>query len=90
MTIRGILEFDIGKDLLRRQWFAVEEFPDHCPLTSDAGPSGPATLIASRQYLQNLAAWISRTVKVSGAGDGNRTHVRSLGSFYTAIVRRPL
>src|SRR6267378_5409994 len=27
---------------------------------------------------------------VSGAGDGNRTHVRSLGSFYTAIVRRPL
>jgi hypothetical protein len=26
----------------------------------------------------------------SGAGDGNRTHVRSLGSFYTAIVRRPL
>jgi hypothetical protein len=24
-----------------------------------------------------------------GAGDGNRTHVRSLGSFYTAIVRRP-
>jgi hypothetical protein len=25
-----------------------------------------------------------------GAGDGNRTHVRSLGSFYTAIVRRPL
>jgi hypothetical protein len=25
----------------------------------------------------------------SGAGDGNRTHVRSLGSFYTAIVRRP-
>src|SRR5207248_11418557 len=27
---------------------------------------------------------------VYGAGDGNRTHVRSLGSFYTAIVRRPL
>jgi len=26
----------------------------------------------------------------SGAGDGNRTRVRSLGSFYTAIVRRPL
>jgi hypothetical protein len=26
----------------------------------------------------------------NGAGDGNRTHVRSLGSFYTAIVRRPL
>ena len=25
-----------------------------------------------------------------GAGDGDRTHVRSLGSFYTAIVRRPL
>ncbi len=25
-----------------------------------------------------------------GAGDGNRTHVRSLGSFYTTIVRRPL
>jgi hypothetical protein len=32
-----------------------------------------------------------RTVHLeSGAGDGNRTHVRSLGSFYTAIVRRPL
>src|ERR1700730_14875492 len=32
-----------------------------------------------------------RTVHVfDGAGDGNRTHVRSLGSFYTAIVRRPL
>ena len=29
-------------------------------------------------------------IGVSGAGDGNRTHVRSLGSFYTAIVRRPL
>src|SRR6266700_4530153 len=28
--------------------------------------------------------------KLVGAGDGNRTHVRSLGSFYTAIVRRPL
>ena len=28
--------------------------------------------------------------RVYGAGDGNRTHVRSLGSFYTAIVRRPL
>ncbi len=27
---------------------------------------------------------------IYGAGDGNRTHVRSLGSFYTAIVRRPL
>ncbi len=27
---------------------------------------------------------------IHGAGDGNRTHVRSLGSFYTAIVRRPL
>ena len=27
---------------------------------------------------------------MTGAGDGNRTHVRSLGSFYTAIVRRPL
>src|SRR5580700_9140409 len=27
--------------------------------------------------------------RVYGAGDGNRTHVRSLGSFYTAIVRRP-
>ena len=26
---------------------------------------------------------------IDGAGDGNRTHVRSLGSFYTAIVRRP-
>ena len=32
-----------------------------------------------------------RVTSVSnGAGDGNRTHVRSLGSFYTAIVRRPL
>jgi hypothetical protein len=34
-----------------------------------------------------------RTIESSllyGAGDGNRTHVRSLGSFYTAIVRRPL
>jgi hypothetical protein len=26
----------------------------------------------------------------SGAGDGNRTHVKSLGSFYIAIIRRPL
>jgi hypothetical protein len=25
-----------------------------------------------------------------GAGDGNRTHVRSLGSFYSAIELRPL
>src|SRR5215472_11923511 len=32
----------------------------------------------------------NRIIRVSGAGDGNRTHVRSLGSFYTAIVRRPL
>ncbi len=28
--------------------------------------------------------------KMTGAGDGNRTHVRSLGSFYIAIIRRPL
>jgi hypothetical protein len=36
-------------------------------------------------------AQMSRWVKpYDGAGDGNRTHVRSLGSFYTAIVRRPL
>src|SRR6266550_2285407 len=28
--------------------------------------------------------------RVTGAGDGNRTHVRSLGSFHIAIVRRPL
>ena len=27
---------------------------------------------------------------VHGAGDGNRTHVRSLGSSRTTIVRRPL
>ena len=27
---------------------------------------------------------------MTGAGDGNRTHVRSLGSFYIAIIRRPL
>ena len=34
---------------------------------------------------------LSRTIPCAfGAGDGNRTHVRSLGSFYTAIVRRPL
>jgi hypothetical protein len=33
------------------------------------------------------ANYVNRTY---GAGDGNRTHVRSLGSFYTAIVRRPL
>src|SRR6266478_6463303 len=32
----------------------------------------------------------NRIIKTYGAGDGNRTHVRSLGSFYTAIVRRPL
>ena len=32
----------------------------------------------------------NRIISVYGAGDGNRTHVRSLGSFYTAIVRRPL
>jgi hypothetical protein len=39
-------------------------------------------------------SWFSgvRTIESSlsyGAGDGNRTHVRSLESFYTAIVRRP-
>ncbi len=33
---------------------------------------------------------VNRIIKTFGAGDGNRTHVRSLGSFYTAIVRRPL
>ena len=27
---------------------------------------------------------------MTGAGDGNRTHVRSLGSFHAAIARRPL
>ena len=27
---------------------------------------------------------------MTGAGDGNRTHVRSLGSFYSAIELRPL
>jgi hypothetical protein len=32
----------------------------------------------------------NRIIRIYGAGDGNRTHVRSLGSFYTAIVRRPL
>ena len=32
----------------------------------------------------------NQIIKIYGAGDGNRTHVRSLGSFYTAIVRRPL
>src|SRR6266404_6066473 len=32
----------------------------------------------------------NRVIETYGAGDGNRTHVRSLGSFYTAIVRRPL
>ena len=35
-------------------------------------------------------AKLSEGNKVTGAGDGNRTRVRSLGSFYTAIVRRPL
>ena len=28
--------------------------------------------------------------EMTGAGDGNRTHVRSLGSFYSAIELRPL
>ncbi len=39
-------------------------------------------------------SWSSgvRTIESSlsyGAGDGNRTHVRSLGSFYSAIELRP-
>src|SRR5271163_1489840 len=38
----------------------------------------------------DLLAKVNRPIRVYGAGDGNRTHVRSLGSFYTAIVRRPL
>jgi hypothetical protein len=29
-------------------------------------------------------------MRISGAGDGNRTHVRSLGSSYSAIELRPL
>jgi hypothetical protein len=40
-------------------------------------------------YFQRLNR-VSCVIEVYGAGDGNRTHVRSLGSFYTAIVRRPL
>src|SRR5215472_13221812 len=32
----------------------------------------------------------NRIIRVTGAGDGNRTHVRSLGSFYSAIELRPL
>ena len=47
--------------------------------------------------MRDLLGWeaskancINRIFSIYGAGDGNRTHVRSLGSFYTAIVRRPL
>ncbi len=38
---------------------------------------------------KGISPALSRTERNFGAGDGNRTHVRSLGSFYTAIVRRP-
>jgi hypothetical protein len=34
-------------------------------------------------------AKLSKGTKMTGAGDGNRTHVRSLGSFYSAIELRP-
>src|SRR2546427_12340497 len=46
------------------------------------------------RVLIGILGWEARKLncinRVFGAGDGNRTHVRSLGSFYTAIVRRPL
>ena len=51
------------------------------PLQNAFGPKVSSTIC-------NLC---SRAVQdLVGAGDGNRTRVRSLGSFYTAIVRRPL
>jgi hypothetical protein len=46
-----------------------------------------AELEPSAETVFYLSSFVSVTF---GAGDGNRTHVRSLGSFYTAIVRRPL
>ncbi len=36
-----------------------------------------------------LAAGLKANKEKNGAGDGNRTHVRSLGSFYSAIELRP-
>src|SRR3989344_5647754 len=33
--------------------------------------------------------WPKATLLETGAGDGNRTHVRSLGSFYSAIELHP-
>jgi hypothetical protein len=47
--------------------------------------------IAARKSISGVEASKANCInRVYGAGDGNRTHVRSLGSFYTAIVRRPL
>jgi hypothetical protein len=43
--------------------------------------------MSSERSVKDLSGPYNR---LYGAGDGNRTHVRSLGSFYTAIVRRPL
>jgi hypothetical protein len=58
---------------------------------------GPRPASKCVQNAPVLGAIYSREVskancvnRTYGAGDGNRTHVRSLGSFYTAIVRRPL
>src|SRR5229473_6200503 len=55
------------------------------PKRSSATPFNWSQLLNWSQAQPNLFVF-----SVYGAGDGNRTHVRGLGSFYTAIVRRPL
>jgi DNA-binding beta-propeller fold protein YncE len=44
---------------------------------------------ANRGMLVSKGSRINVNFANVGAGDGNRTHVRSLGSFYSAIELRP-
>ena len=50
------------------------------------GRSGPPIASTTRTRPCNR---LELSMEITGAGDGNRTHVRSLGSSYSAIELRP-
>src|SRR6516165_688928 len=80
---------------LRISGISGSEFPEPTNLTSGSNSLlwGPFGVQKPLFYTDFPMMWRRKGNCINGyfgAGDGNRTHVRSLGSFYTAIVRRPL
>ena len=80
-------------------WAFLQSGAHHAPKIAYPHAKGPLRggqecrepLLRNRQCVQECKLLGEKDFSVDvGAGDGNRTHVRSLGSFYTAIVRRPL